>query len=153
MEKNYLRPLATDVPVGAALGTEKMDMGLFPGGIYGLKFPPHVAKPTPAMTATVYELALNGKFIEIYGSLGKDRLRWTRSQVARYLRDNTDHIESGECSTFFELEEGLVARVIFVGAGGFMLMLNVLNLFNEAIWYEDNHHRFIILQPQPKPRA
>ena len=101
--KVYLKSLFVDLVVGATLGTESIP-GLSASG-----------KPTEATKATGFKLVADGTIAEFFGSLGENRLRWTRSQVAQFVTDNPSKLRGGGYGNFFELEDGSVALVYVLG--------------------------------------
>ncbi len=114
----YLKHLFSGVTVNATNGTESMP-GLSASGY-----------PTSATSATVWVMILDGMIAQLFGSLGKDRRRWSNSQVAVFCRDNPDKLRGGSIGTFFELANGSVAMVYFYGDP----IANVYVSFHRNVW-------------------
>ena len=117
----FLAPLVRDIFIRATVGSETSDLrSVFPCGIYGEVPPMTDEKRTPEARAALCEIIASGKnFAEIFGSLGKDRNRWTKSQVAVFRCYHPNLFEQDGHSTFFELEGGLVACVFLTARGRF----------------------------------
>ena len=99
----FLRYLET-VTVPASDGTETIP-GLSASG----------GQPTVATSAALYEQVANGRHPQLFGGLGENRLRWTRSQVARFATDHPYELRG--VGNVFELEDGTVADVCVRGHG------------------------------------
>ena len=145
--KVYLRRLFSAVPVGAADGTETFaNSPLFGNGarVYGTTLPvAEVPTLTPATTAGVSELVENGKFVEFLGSPEGVRPRWNQSQVCDFARTHPDKLRKGGYATFFELEGGFVAGVLFDGRG--RLGVRVRGLSIGSAWSAECRHRVVLL--------
>lgn len=116
--KTYLSELFVGVEVVATDGTETFESsGIFTGGIFGLAVPKIAkGKPTEATKATVWELILDASFALFFGSLGKNRKRWTEHQIVQFCRDSRDKLKP-DIYTFFEMEGGVVAGVYSFDGG------------------------------------
>lgn len=113
VSKVYLRRLyeTESIVVSATDGIETFaSSGIFTGGIYGEALPIGVGKPTLATNAIVNEMIEDGRFTELFESLG-ERKRWQESQVVQFCCDHRNKLRTGGYGTFFELEGGFVASV------------------------------------------
>jgi len=144
--KVYLRRLyeTESIIVGATNGTETfVSSGIFAGGVYGETLPIGVGKPTLATNAIVDEIIEDGKFTELFGSLG-ERNRWQESQVVQFCRDHRDKLRTDGYGTFFELEGGFVARVDVGGDG--RLRVYVRKFSNDDVWHARYRPRIVVPQ-------
>ncbi|MEX2029047.1 MAG: hypothetical protein WD963_01025 [Candidatus Paceibacterota bacterium] len=117
--------------------------GLFPGGVYGLT--PQKSTPRPATEAAVHEQVVDGRFAQVFGSLGKDRRVWTEAQVCAFVRTHPAKLRGeGYDETFFELEGGFVAIVVF-DVGG-RLRVRVDEFSDDCVWHVEYRHCFVSLQ-------
>ncbi len=143
--KTYLSELFVGVDVVATDGTETFESsGIFTGGIYGLAVPKIAkGKPTKATKATVWELILDASFALFFGSLSKNRKRWTEHQIVQFCRDNSDKLKIS-LFTFLEMEGGVVAGVYFYNEGE--LVVEVLSFFEKRVWLAEYRRRVVSLQ-------
>jgi hypothetical protein len=144
--KVYLHRLfeAETIVVNATDGDTFVGSGVFPGGVYKKTLP--VAEKSvanPATNAVVYELTANGTFVEVFGSLGEGRLRWTEAQVVAFCRDHRGKLRTNNYATFFELEGGFVAVVYFGDRG--KLRVDVDSFWGVTVWNAGYAHRFVVL--------
>ena len=102
-----------DIPIRATVGTEASNLGdVFTCGLFGEALPHGDEKRTPATRATLNKIIKDRiRFSEIFGILGVDRRRWTKSQMVVYSLYRPDLFESDGFATLFELEGGFVASV------------------------------------------
>ena len=109
----YLLSMLSGLPIRATVGTEASNLGdVFTAGLHGEILPHSEEKPTPATRATLSKIIEDRvRFAEIFGSLGEERRRWTKSQMAVYSRYYPNLFESDGHATLFELEGGFVATV------------------------------------------
>ena len=142
---DYLR-FFSEAKVAAADGNETFESsGLFTGGIYGLAVPDAAkGKATPVTKATVWEMILDGMFSILFGSLGKNRTRWTEAQVVQFCRDHRDKLQTGGYATFFEMEGDVVAGVRFGGDG--RLEVGVYSFSFDGVWDARYQLRLVSLQ-------
>jgi len=135
------------ITIAATDGTETFESSeLFTGGIYGVTLPT-VEKPIPTAetTAIVYEQILDGKFTEVFGSLGETRLRFqNQGQVIAFCRDHRDKLRTDGYATFFELEGGFVAFVYFDDDG--RLKVSVSPFSYDRVWGAESRRRFVVPQ-------
>src|SRR3989344_2984546 len=103
-DTSHLSYLET-VPVPASDGTESIP-GLSASG-----------QPTVETSAVSREMSRDGDFATLFGSVGKVRLRWTRSQVAKFAIKNPSKLRGGGFGNFFELDDGSVAHVLVDAVG------------------------------------
>ena len=111
----YLDTLVEGVPIAPSSGTETFrSSGVFPGGAYGVKMPAPSGRPTGPTLATVHKQKTDGRFLQIFGELGEERLCWQESQVVAFCRDHPEKLRTGGYGTFFEMDGGFVAGVALV---------------------------------------
>lgn len=141
----YLRRLF-EVEVGATDGAETFkSSGLFTGGIYGLAVPAVAqGRATPATKATVWEMSLDGVFALFFGSLGKNRRRWTEAQVVRFCRDNRDNLRKDGYTTFFEMKGNVVAGVGLKDCSNLSMFLRSFS--SDVFWHAWYRRRVVSLQ-------
>ena len=130
------------IAIGATDGAETfVSSGLFAGGVYGMTLPVG-GKPMPATNAIVFEMAKDGTFAQIFGSLGKNRRRWTEAQVCAFVRPHPEKLRIG--ATFFEIEGGSVADVRV--DGGSRLRVGVSPLGSGRVWSAKYRRRVVVPQ-------
>jgi len=85
--KVYLKELWCGLDLDAVEIPETFQSsGLFTGGVYGLAVPEVAQVKTQAAKANISEMVVDGNFVQIFGSLGENRRRWTESQVVQFCR-------------------------------------------------------------------
>jgi hypothetical protein len=132
------------ITVSATDGTETFaSSGIFTGGVYGETLPIGVGKPTMATNATVHEMIEDGKFTELFGSLG-ERKCWQESQVVQFCRERRDKLRTDGFGTFLELEGSFVADV-YVSDDGRLKVL-VRKFLYDYVWFARCHHRVVVPQ-------
>ncbi len=141
--QNFLRRLfeTEKIVVGATDGTETFNgSDIFGDRVYGETLP--AGTPTLAVNAAVYEQIVDGKFIQVLGSLGETRPRWKNAgQVLHFSRDHRDKLRTDGYATFFELEGSFVAYVCFDVVGQLEVGINPLSL--DYVWLAGFRHLFV----------
>ena len=95
--------------------------------------------------AIVYEQIADGKYAELFGSLGEKRRRWKdRPQVEAWCRKNPDKLRGEGYRNFFELEGDLVAHVRVDDDG--QLSVRVRPLDYAYVWRAESRRRIVVPQ-------
>ncbi|MBP6883936.1 MAG: hypothetical protein KBC06_01745 [Candidatus Pacebacteria bacterium] len=133
------------VPVVLGTETRKDLVKIFNGGVYGDAGAIHASVAEPKSDAIIYEIVEDGKYADLFGSLGEERRRFTSLfQVALFCRDNSDKLRDNGWSTFFEMERDFVARVDSDGSG--RLSMRVYPFSYANVWRAAFMSRLVSLQ-------
>jgi len=142
---SYCRPLFEGLVVPATEGDETFEeSGIFPGGIYGGRERGKVRKPTPSAHASVFEQSRDGRFFEIFMSLGHIRIRWQEGQVIGFCRDHRDKLRPGGLGTIFELADGLSMAYVRIDQSEKLRLLLLPPTLGHTFEAE-NKTRFVLL--------
>jgi len=119
--------------------------GVFPGGVYGATLLTGASKLSPVIGVAVHEMVKSGTFAELFGSLGKNRLRWSEARVVAFCRKYPGKIQRGGYATFFEVEGGFMANVYFDSNGD--LGVFIYPFLNGHVLHTGDRLRFVFLAP------
>lgn len=151
--KIYLRRLyeKEKIIIGETDGTETFaSSGIFTGGIYGDTLPAGEGKPTPVINVAVYEMAKDGKYAELFESLGEaGKQELEDSQICYFCRVHPDKLRKDGFGTFFRRKGGFVADVYFGSYGNSGQLRVIVRPFSYAfIWDAKSQHRVISSQQE-----
>jgi len=90
-----------------------------------------------------YRLVANGTFLEIFGSLGADRRRWTDAQqVVAFCHDHPEVLHLGGYANFFESGDAVMVQITAYAGG--KIEAEVFSLFEDGVRYAESLHSFIV---------
>ena len=102
-------------------------------------------KPTTPANVAVYQLVEDGKFIEMFESLGGNRRRWeSEKQIGSFCQKNPDRLVGGSFGNFFELPRGFVARVHKNDSYGYLTVV-IDHFVHGHIWRALSGHQVLEL--------
>lgn len=144
--KVYLRRLPGESSVGATDGTQMFeDSGVF-FQVYRGSWLYTSGKPTAPANVVVYQLVENSRFVEMLGSLGRNRRRWeSEEQIASFCQKNPDRLIGGSFGNFFELPRGFVARVHKNDSYGHLTVV-IDHFVHGYIWKAASGHQVFTLE-------
>lgn len=140
--KSYLKRLFTDVPVNATDGKETLaSSGLFTGGIYGLVLPVPSGNSTLATNSVFDEMAEDGDFATLYGSIPEGDGEWEESQMVDIVRHHKDKLTPNGWATLFRVKGGFVVDVRVRDDG--RLRALVYRFSRDYLWHAKYRHRLV----------
>jgi len=106
-------------------------------------------KATSATAVAVHEVAKDGNFSQLFGSLGNDldKLRFEQGQIIQFVKDHKKWLQADGYATLFLFKVGTEFFVAIVGvfSGGRLVVL-VRRFSDDCVWGAGPRRRIVVPQ-------